>query len=1391
MVTLTVWKLSTSKVKFDGSAYTGKDNRVWVGPLFLLIVLLQVAVQGFSSSNAINRLPLKSPIVLASAVQLAEWIIAAGVSASQLNAFVFSRRNRHYGLFSAAIFAFICSSLLASTVQVYYSYVIPGFCTQASIESLAKLVLNCLAFILLLIAHKLPQLNTGIVLPPDMPTKTKLSTPIIAVQPSLELCSSMLSNLMFSWTNPFINFGSPVRTSPPQVTELAEPLYQHTMSASCQRFSEHFVPDRNLAWNLLATFKAQFAWQLALNYMAAILDFTDPFLMQLFLRFINNHADGSSAGMRYGIFLVFLRLVSTIAHQMAIQHQLWSARLLNINIRNIIVNMLTQKTLRRQATSTDSEGKVHNILSSDFDGISKLPVVLLGVVKAPVRQILGAWYMYQLLGIPGLMGTLLLAIMMVLTNRLIVRAKNIEKSVKKSNDQRLSSVTDAIHGISMIKMSGWGSAFIQLIGKRRTKQLAKLWSKAKAWALINLVTTISTPLILFAMLIAYSLQHELKAEIIFTAIAVFKIVQHAINDLPGLLSMAISFYVSFKRIEAYLQGEEVQPLASRSADNTEEIGFANATLKWSTTNDAFKLTNVNVLFPRNKLTVIGGPTGSGKSSMLAALVGEMFLQSGQVYIPTCQVNPTQGTTIADIAYISQEAWLRNATIKDNILFGEAFEQPRYNDVLEICALGPDIDLLPARDLTEIGELGVTLSDAQTASHIVRCCFSHQKHPLMQNRTCILVTHHLSLCLPYADLVVMLDNGRVAAQGTPEQVGHSYSPDSSPSNSTGSSAATNQKPNGQLVKDEVRKRGAINQSLKYLDACGGWKLLAALIIANQSLGLYKDYYLAGKLDGKATALDDKQLWLVVYLLMALLAASFDIVGKLVSNIGSLQASEFFHQQLVTRLINATPRFFDTTPIGRITSVLSRDIGVIDKEVMETMFASFQSLVVLLITLAVISINTTVLFAAVGICVFFMYVWLTLQFTRAQRECKRLESVSYAPVMSLFSEIMSGTTLLRAYNMESVYIEEMQQRFSMYLCAEIAMRSPRQWLGIRMGLASSLVTFAAAIFILYQASVINSGLAGFIVLYSVSFTKVSALLARRYNDVELAMASVERVHQYIEIDQESPAICTMDSELPQNWPIHGTIDAVDVEAGYKLNEPVLHKLSFKIPHGARVGVVGRTGAGKSSLTMVLLRLIEASQGKVVLDGVDIALVGLETLRQGITTIAQNPTLFNGTVRFNLDPFNKYSDIQMIMALQATKLLKTPENSSTAVFNSLDDTITNNGQSLSLGQRQLVSLARALVQKSPLVILDEATSAVDFDNDAHIQQVLRGPELRNSTLICVAHRLSTIIDYGQVMVLHEGQIVEFDTPAKLLQKEGGYFWQLCKDSSEFDKLEKPALS
>ncbi|KAJ2850312.1 Transporter of the ATP-binding cassette (ABC) [Coemansia brasiliensis] len=673
---------------------------------------------------------------------------------------------------------------------------------------------------------------------------------------------------------------------------------------------------------------------------------------------------------------------------------------------------------------------------------------------------------------------------------------------------------------------------------------------------------------------------------------------------------------------------------------------------------------------------------------------------------------------------------------------------------------------------------------------------------MEDRTCILITHHLSLCLPYADFVIMLDNGRIAAQGTPQQVCDSYSIGGQlPENNEAYLASKDDKPakaNGRLVKDEVRKQGSINYNLysEYLDACGGWKLLVVLIIANQSLGLYKDYYLAGKLDGKtsySSVSGAEKGWLAAYLLFALLAATFDIVGKLVSNIGSLKASEFMHQQLISRLIYATPRFFDTTPIGRITSVLSRDIGVVDKEVMETMFSSFQSLVVLLITLAVISINTTVLFAAVGICVFFIYVWLTLQFTRAQRECKRLESVSYAPVMSLFSEIMSGSSLLRAYNMESVYMEEMQQRFSTYLCAEIAMRSPRQWLGIRMGLASSLVTFAAAVFILHQASTINSGLAGFIMLYSVSFTKVSVVLARKYNDMELVMASVERVHQYTQIDQESSAICALDSELPPAWPVSGNVDVLELEAGYNSNEPVLHKLTFSISHGEKIGVVGRTGAGKSSLTMALLRLIEAGSGRIVLDGINIASVGLETLRRGITTIAQNPTLFNGTVRFNLDPLSKHSDIQLILALQSANLLKTEgaENSSTAAFNSLDDMITNSGQSLSLGQRQLVSLARALVQKSPLVILDEATSAVDFENDAHIQQALRGSELGNSTLICVAHRLSTIIDYDKVLVLHEGKVVEFDTPARLLQKEGGYFWQLCKNSNEFEKLQMLAFS
>ncbi|KAJ2826498.1 Transporter of the ATP-binding cassette (ABC) [Coemansia erecta] len=277
----------------------------------------------------------------------------------------------------------------------------------------------------------------------------------------------------------------------------------------------------------------------------------------------------------------------------------------------------------------------------------------------------------------------------------------------------------------------------------------------------------------------------------------------------------------------------------------------------------------------------------------------------------------------------------------------------------------------------------------------------------------------------------------------------------------------------------------------------------------------------------------------------------------------------------------------------------------------------------------------------------------------------------------------------------------------------------------------------------------------------------------------------------LEQEAPAQCAADGELPADWPSSGELKVDGLVAGYTADAPVLRGLTFSVKHGEKIGVVGRTGAGKSTLSLALLRLIEATSGQVVLDGVDIAQIGLNRLRQSIATIAQDPVLFNGTVRFNLDPFNDYPDELLTDALRRTMLLKTAESdtNSAAAFSSLDDAIMSNGQNLSLGQRQLVALARALVRRSRLVILDEATAAVDFENDSRIQQAIRGPEFKDSTLFCIAHRLRTIIDYDRILVLSDGNIVEFDTPANLIQREGGHFRQLCENSNEFELLQSQA--
>ncbi|KAJ1731156.1 hypothetical protein LPJ61_002673 [Coemansia biformis] len=1500
--------------------HAGSDSRAWLGPTLIALFCAQAAIHALLLWTRLTSSDQGALLALAPAIGLLQWLVAMAVASGQLLTYLRSIRHRHYGLFSHGVLAFVVASLCASMVQAYFALFVPSQWRTpivgrgVSRETLllqARLALNAAAACVLLTAPRLPR-TIAVATPPETPGELErllgsaadvhyteprprqLSSDPKARRPSPEIGDSILQNALFCWVGDRIALGRKQRQL--QLDDLYEPPDRYSLQVSWRRFCSRSRRSGGLATNMAATLMPEILWQLVLNPLCVALEYTQPLLMQCLLRFIGTYNSDPSVGLRYGLFLAFCLLVASLAATAVQQQQDWSARTLLMHNRNILVAMVTQKILRKRARcaggvgqgagsdSSLSEGRTYSVLTTDIRRMANMIKVVRAVILVPCQLALGAWYLYRLLGIAGVLGMLMLVIVMSLTRRLISQAKQIEAAAGVLNDRRVTAISEVLQGITSIKLLGLGSRFVGIIGDRRSEQLSMLWQRAQVQALISMVTVGSLPFVSFAAFAVYGLGHGLDAETIFTAIAVFKIIQRSMDMIPTVVANSTSFYVSFRRIEAYLGQPEVQPLESRvDADaEPEALGFDGARLVWSpagaqqraTTGEApFVLGSLSMRFPRGQLTVIGGPTGSGKSALLSALIGEMELVQGKILVPTttaednCLGRPASGCVLRDIAYVPQEPWLRNATIRDNILFGEPLDRERYDSVLRMCALGPDLDVLLAGDLTEIGERGITLSggqrqrvglaravysrrrilliddclsavDAQTGRHILHSCLL-SRGSLMAGRTCLLATHHMAMCLPHSDFVVVMWHGRVAFQGTPgdaladpEKSGigrlrasptrDAVDPGSDTSDiplaariSQRASATTladeDARERGKIIKDEARQEGLIKLEAWriYFAPSGGWWFVASCLVCvmtTQALAMYKDYYLAGDLRrtgahgmGPASRLfaGSAVRTLAVYLGLGILSAAVSSLALLWLYAGSLRSSQSLHSRLLESIVSARLRFLDTTPVGRIMARFTNDMQAADDDIMANMNSAMRSLVALTTTLVVIS-SMVPLFAVAGVLVLAAYAHFAWQFMHAQRDGRRLEGAAFAPIISLYSEMIPGGDSIRAFGMEAAFMDEMKKRYDVYFSADFTRRSVSRWVRIRIGIVSSLVSFATALLILANISAMSSGLAGFFLIYAISFWAESNVAVVKYTDLEISLSCVERMHQYIDIDHEAPSATAADSMLPPGWPQKGTLEVSGLFAGYTEDVPVLHNLTFAIRHGEKVGVVGRTGAGKSTLAQALLRLIEAAAGRIELDGVDIAGVGLERMRQGVAIVPQEPVLFNGTVRFNLDPLGDHPDTLMLDALmldalRRTLLLRGPpggdDSASVAAFGSLDDAVTENGRSLSLGQRQLVALARALVRRSRLVIMDEATASVDFATDAGVQQAIRGAEFADSTLICIAHRLRTVIDYDRIMVLDEGQIVEFDTPARLLRRDGGLFRRMCEASGELALLERLA--
>ncbi|KAJ2612465.1 hypothetical protein H4S08_002685 [Coemansia sp. RSA 1365] len=1517
------------------------DNRLWAGTAVAVLATFQTALFGIWWNGA-GQQQSAFPLVQAQVSGLLAVIAVVSILALVGSG---SKRLEHVGLFPQALPVAVVTQLVVGLSEMYYSFLRPQTSSDPMWGRHATFRANMLtATTLVLFAHmvahglvqrralfmKAEEDNATHTVPNDEANGDEEVTPLARhtdQRPSQlpdtpEHSTSWLSKLAFSWAGTLLTIGARRQLEVSDMYNLAE---ADEAVPNWRRYIRHRRAGRSLFMTLARTFAFEISTQAVLAALNTLLNYAAPFFLQRIIRVIEGNGsseDASAGSLRNAYVCAIAMLVCTICESTFESQTLWIGRKIGIRLKGLMVAELSRLT-------------------------------------------------------------------------------KIENKLNAISDERVTEITELLQGIKAIKLFGWESRFTEKIDERRERQLGQQWRLMYEWAKISIASTLLPMLVLVLSFATYTMVfgHTLTAEVAFTSVSVFQILRTALEYLPGHVTWGISAYVSLNRIGSYLNQPEVQSLESRvlPVEDGEALGFVDADLEWENVesesksaeaeeaplsgsteaplsgalevpateqtpllssgnessatlnNDGgkapFALQGIDVQFPAGGLSVIAGATGSGKSSLLAGLIGEMTLTRGRVLLPTADAKQLgeqeaqygdvvglagKGLTIRNIAYVAQEAWLRNATIRENILFGERYDQQRYEEVLRACALKADLRILRAGDQTEIGERGVTLSggqkqrvalaravyssrsilliddclsavDAHTAKHILMECLLGQT-PLMQGRTRVLVTHHVKMCLPFAQFVVMLREGVVVMKGVPQELQQQglfsealadiesgsveEEVDSEPKDSDsdlrdakGAQDVTEDEHNiqrlqkiaeqrgldphgdlsaleGTLVEDEERESGYVKFSvwLEYLSACGDYSFWIGMLVFTmvEQLALVMQYYwvrvwvssfegsednsLAGmslsmagmgpsfhagttaSSFGIATAPQPAALvggttqhstayWLGMYLLIGIAASAWDVCKIVFMFRGSVRASRSLHARLLRSVVRATPRFFDSTPLGRIINRFSRDMQTIDEMAMDLISWCISDLMAIVSVVVVITATAPVFMVVAGV-VTVAYVLVAHYYLTSSRELKRIESNSMSPLLSLFGELILGVSTIRAFGTTHYYVKEALDRITAHNRPFNMVWACNRWLSIRIEAIGAVVSFSCTLLILANIHRVDAALAGFVMSYALTFSWRMLWLVRNYSTNELNMNAVERMTQYLGVEQEAPLHVSAAATPPSSWPATGAVRIEDLVIEYSPGVPVLHGLSLEVAHGEKIGVVGRTGAGKSTLSLALLRFIEAAHGRVLLDGRDISTVGLEDLRRRVTIIPQDPVLFNGSIRFNLDPLGESTDELMWDALRRAHLVRERESQTASaavsvaeavlepgvermagVFTSLDAEIREGGQNLSLGQRQLVALARALVRRSRLIVMDEATASVDFDTDDRIQRTIRGPEFANSTLFCIAHRLRTVIDYDRILVLDKGKVAEFDTPHALLQLSDGIFRSMCEGSGEYASLSAAA--
>ncbi|EDO36998.1 predicted protein, partial [Nematostella vectensis] len=1207
--------------------------------------------------------------------------------------------------------------------------------------------------------------------------------------------ASLLSRLTYWWMNDIFRIGN----ERPLENHDQYPLLDEDQTEALtvkleQAWDQTRVSPGNKRTRLLKALIRMFpgyfyVFTICAGLMGALCNVLQPvFLSMLLSQLLNEYGNKNSDwSYLYALGICLSALVRCLVLQQFADRNLLTA----MRWRAATVGLIFKKVLRLSQTTLSkvTSGYVLDLVSGDVQRFDKV-CFLVGYLALGVPEVAAViGFMWYLIGWRSLSGALFMLLLVFYYSIMGGACASLRLRMAKITDRRLGLMASIVTGIRAVKMYAWEWPFRDMVQGVRRKEIGVLRLRSAILATFPSLQFSSTAIAsLISLVTLAGTGTELTTYNVFVVVALLSTIRVSVceNIAKGAFSVG-EFISSVERIQTFLELEELPRSRSHrhSSSSTSsqlphgQLSLSNITCYWNGDVSPPALRSLSCMAFPGELVLVTGPVGCGKSTLLSVILGEIPISSGKVL---------RG---GKLAHVSQCPWVFSGTVRSNILFGKRYDPRLYDATLLACDLRKDINSFPDRDATVIGERGTMLSGGQRTrvalaravyadadiyllddplgtvdSKVGRHLFERCIQGILSKKTRILVTHQLQY-LQNADHILLMKDGGITREGSYAEISQS-SEEISFLEEHGEAPVVprpllrdrslevevwKEGPfRGLEQADEERHTGSISYELYWRYLTAGVSPIVLTMLAMMFVfvqGTWKEqrklplnFYIYGGLVGVA-------------LLLSVIRASLFFSSV-------LNSSQRLHNEMVESVLKAPVLFFDTNPAGRIMNRFSKDIGCMDELLPDVLLDALQLILFSVGAVLLPSVlNPWLIIPVVPIVVLFVIIGKF--YLKTSREIKRLEAINRSPVFAHLADTLEGLVTTRCHRMEKAFIKRFYKYQDVHNESWFLIVATVRWLALRLDLLC--VIFETIVVI--SALLTHSGaVTALSLIYAAQLAfDTSQVSVRQCSEVENYMTSVERVIAYTDLPSEpgygNPTL------PPAGWPHEGEMVLHDVTFKYHDDgHEVLKRISVHIKDGQKVGVVGRTGAGKSSLVRAIYRMPEP-QGAIVVDDVDLGSINVQRARSAISVISQDPVLFSGTLRMNLDPFEKFTDDELWEAIEHASLKALVAGLPGKLYYE----VVESGCNFSAGERQLICLARALLQKSSIIIMDEATANVDYQTDRLIQAKVR-EEFRNCTVITIAHRLSTIMDSDQLVVLDRGEVVETGSPTELLERRGGLF-------------------